>query len=222
MTDFTKRADRQLMNAHRTGVWVLSSALALLFGALGLTARGAAPAPQSLPAVWSPHALIVDLNSLPRAYNCRELWYRVRGVLLTIGADPESAKVVPYQCNSRSPSVEVQFALPETLKPDQGRLAEFEALEQTVTLGPGHPESLDRSDCELLRQIREQLLSQLPLKILGPGLECAGKSAGKTPYALQVRALRAADAGAPSQVATNSGPKPAGAAAVTSGTHPPS
>src|ERR1700753_2209419 len=78
------------------------------------------------PAVWQRHALIVDLQSLPRRYTCDELWYKFRDVLLAVGASSRM-KIMPYECGAQagehaySPKVELDFKTPSTLSGDQKR-----------------------------------------------------------------------------------------------------
>jgi hypothetical protein len=81
---------------------------------------------------------------LPQRYSCDDLWYRFRVILLSIGANP-NLKVVPYHCDSRSPKVQLQFSLPEPVNGAQARFADLRAVNDTITLEPGHL-------CRLTRQ----------------------------------------------------------------------
>ena len=143
--------------ASATGVGLLS--VLAIFGA----ARAATPQSPT-PAVWIPHAIIVDLD-LPKRYSCDDLWYRFRVILLSIGANPD-LKVVPYQCDSQSPKVQLQFSLPEPVNGAQAQFADLRAVNDTITLEPGHPMPLDAADCELVRQIKDELLTELPVRVL--------------------------------------------------------
>ena len=89
------------------------------------------------PAVWSRHALIVDLHDLPRRYTCDELWYKFKDVLLAIGAAPQM-RILPYRCERRvgamaySPKVELDFSLPRILSVENAGGATLEVVPKDV------------------------------------------------------------------------------------------
>jgi hypothetical protein len=169
-------------HASANGVGLLS--VLVVFGA------ACAATPQSpTPAIWIPHAIIVDLD-LPKRYSCDELWYRFRGILLSIGANPD-LKVVPYQCDSQSPKVQLQFSLPEPVDRPHARFADLQAVNDTITLEPGHPMPLEAADCELVRQIKDELLTELPVRVLSAELSCAAAPTTHTRFRLSLQALRA-------------------------------
>lgn len=146
------------------------------------------------PAQWRSWDLLVDLQNLPRAYTCNELWYRFHDVLLALGARPEM-RITTFHCgttaaqSTRSPSVQLQFQLPSVLSAADARYADFSAVSATVLLKPGEPHSLTADDCELLRQINTTLLPALPVHVMRASLECQGASGARRPYALRVQAL---------------------------------
>jgi len=153
--------------------------------------RAATPASPPVPAVWERHALIVALTGLPRSYDCREVWYRFRGLLLAIGAEPDSVSVTAYHCPGPSPSAELQFALPGALPARQRGLADFQAIPTAVTVAPGSPAHFESGDCEFVRQLRDELLSSLPLKVDGPPLSCgAAPARGQLAYQLRIHSLQ--------------------------------
>ena len=56
------------------------------------------PAPGSgSPAQWRTYDLLIDLQQLPRSYSCTQLWYKLRDVLLDIGAR-RYMLIEPYAC----------------------------------------------------------------------------------------------------------------------------
>lgn len=170
------------MHASGTGVGLLS--VLALFGA----SRAATPQSPTA-AVWIPHAIIVDLD-LPKRYSCDELWYRFRAILLSIGANPD-LKVVPYQCDSQSPKVQLQFSLPEPVNGPQARFADLRAENDTITLEPGYPTPLDAADCELVRQIKDELFTELPVRVVSAELSCAAAPAAHTRFRVSLQVLRA-------------------------------
>jgi hypothetical protein len=158
------------------------SAARLLLPTVLLAAGGqaAATAPAaSLPAQWRSYDILLDLQGLPRTYSCDELWYRVRDVLLALGARAYMT-LTPYDCGTtrsgeaRSPRVHARFQLPYVLKGADTRYAEISVHEQPVQLAPGSPRSLQPQDCELVRQLQGTLLAGLPLQVGHAQFNCSG------------------------------------------------
>lgn len=145
--------------------------------------------------------MIVDLNDLPKQYGCDDLWYRFRDVLLSVGARSD-LKVFPYQCNTRSPRVHLQFSLPKVVSGADVKYASLEAASETIRLEAGHPRSLDVSDCALLQQIKDTLLPALPLRVVGYRLTCVAPTASHRPFYLSVQTLSPASQ-TPRQVAAH-------------------
>jgi hypothetical protein len=164
-------------------------AVVALLAAVTAPAIATELASPAVPAIWSRRAVIVDLTDLPRVYSCDELWYRFRAVLLAIGAQSDSTNIMPYNCTSRSPSVEMQFALPRGLPRAETKLADFRAAEKTVTLQPGQPAPFDASDCELMQQIEDEFLSTLPLTIVSVDTTCRPRRHRPESYRVQLEAL---------------------------------
>src|SRR5438105_1886663 len=124
----------------------LATLVALLALATGAPAR-AATQDASQPAVWAPHALIVDLRNLPKHYTCDDLWYKFRDVLLAMGARPDM-KILPYRCaghagsQAYSPKVELQFSMPRTVSGADVKWADLRVIAKPVHLQPGAPAHL--------------------------------------------------------------------------------
>jgi hypothetical protein len=169
--------------------------VSLLTAAL-LGSRPAAAAPPQLgrPAQWRSYDIIVDLHNLPTRYSCDDLWYKFHDVLLALGARPD-LKIVTYRCGPRSgelaksPSVQLRFSVPELLSPKEARWADIDAAPQTVRLTPGQPGSLHDSDCELLRQMKDQLLTALPERVISFNLACAAPRSARWPFNVTVQTL---------------------------------
>ena len=144
-------------------------------------------------AAWRPFDVLVDLHGLPAAYTCTELWYRFHDVLMAIGARPYP-KIDTFRCgntaatSSRSPSVQLQFELPDALPPSLAQYADVTVEHATVALGPGKLPSFTGADCELLRQMNARLLAALPVRVLGT-LSCPAPGAAAERFALRVQAL---------------------------------
>jgi hypothetical protein len=163
---------------------------AVLFVALALipASRAVAEDTPPKPAFWAPHNIIVDLENLPKRYSCDDLWYRFHDVLLSIGARADT-QIVPYQCNSRSPRVHLQFSLPKTLSGSEVKYASLQATPRTVRLEAGQPRSFDASDCELLRQIKTTLLPALPVRVLSYRLTCVAPTSSHRRFYVSLQGL---------------------------------
>jgi hypothetical protein len=149
-----------------------------------------------LPAQWRSYDILLELQALPRTYSCDELWYRVRDVLLALGARAYMT-ITPYDCGTthggaaRSPRVQARFQLPYVLNGADTRYAELNARAQAVRLAPGSPRSLQAQDCELVRQLQGELLAALPLHADTAEFNCNG---AQQSYALTIEAATAASA----------------------------
>jgi hypothetical protein len=154
-------------------------ALLLLLPAIGTgqTVATTAPATTPTPAEWRSYDLLLEFHALPRTYSCDELWYRVRDLLLQLGARAYMT-ITPYDCGStrggeaRSPRVEVKFQLPEVLSGTATRYAEIAVRERAIRLAAAAPSSLQASDCELMRQMQDMLLAAVPVHVTASAFHC--------------------------------------------------
>jgi hypothetical protein len=147
------------------------------------------------------HMVQVQLSNLPKNYSCYDLWYRFREVLQKIGARPDW-KITTQGCvfsgntRARSPLVELVFYFPEALPPAQAKWSDVKAVPSTVSLEPGRaPNSLDKSDCELVKQIKDALLPALPVQVLDARIDCSSSTDAKHPYKVSIQTLIAVPAG---------------------------
>ena len=176
------------------------------------TAALAAPTPVGQPAVWTPHDLIVGFDHLPKVYSCDDLWYKFRDVLRAIGARPDM-RILAYQCGKKlgqqaySPQVHVHFYIPQAVGHSQARWADVHVISRTVHLGPGHPASITSSDCELLRQMKDDLLVALPDRVLNFNLACEAPTT-RWPFGVSVQALTPVAGQARVAATTAPAPKP--------------
>jgi hypothetical protein len=176
----------------RNSLLLIASFLVTAF-VIWSVATAAAPAP-GRPAQWRSHDIIVDLHNLPTRYTCDDLWYKFHDVLLALGARPDM-KILTYRCGPQlgkladSPSVQLQFSLPELLDAGQARWADIDVTARNVRLSPGHPGSLRDSDCVLLRQIKDKLLAALPEQVISFNLACAAPKSARWPFNVTVQAL---------------------------------
>jgi hypothetical protein len=140
----------------------------------------AAPAPAApRPALWRTFDMIVNLQNLPRTYTCNELWYEFHGILQRLGAWPYSVNILPYNCSPtasgymKSPDVQVGFQLPFFLQGAAAKGAPAQAVERTIRLSPGQPQTLHAADCQLMQQISQTLLASLPISVDEQHFDCS-------------------------------------------------
>jgi hypothetical protein len=150
-------------------------------GFIGTTAAASAvpkSAPAGRPALWRTYDMIVNLQNLPRTYTCNQLWYEFHGILLRLGAWPYSIDILPYRCSPtpsgylRSPNVEIRFQLPIFLH-GAVKSAPSQAIERSVRLSPGEPKTLQTSDCQLLQQIEQMMLTSIEARVVADHFDCA-------------------------------------------------
>jgi hypothetical protein len=177
-------------------------ALVALLGALDMgntaSAQAAAVAQQ---AVWARHDIVIRLRNLPKRYSCDDLRYKFHDVLLSLGARPDM-RILASQCKQkgsegrRSPRVHLTFDTPEAVQGPHVRLSEFRAITTKVYLGPGQPRSLDASDCELMRQMKDSWIATLPDRVIDYHMPCGAAPSPQDPatrFSLSVEALTPAD-----------------------------
>jgi len=153
-----------------------------------LTGVGPAVA-AAAPAAWTPHELIIDLHDLPKHYSCDELWYKFRGLLLTLGAR-QDMEILPYRCEANSPQVQLQFSTPRLLQGASVKWSELSAITRTVQIEPGSPEKLDSNDCVLVSQVKSSLLQYLGDPIISYRLSCdAPREAGRPAFVLTTKVV---------------------------------
>jgi hypothetical protein len=160
-----------------------------------LALGSAQAAPQvAQPAAWVAHDLNIDLHDLPRRYFCDDLWHKFHDVLLVLGARPD-LKILPVRCElaSRSPSLRLQFSLPELVKPTATARTVIDAAAATIRLEPGHPAALQEADCELMRQMKDKLLTPLSQHIVSFSLACSAPPPRGARFNLSVQTLKAFD-----------------------------
>lgn len=164
---------------------ILASCCAVVLVASSFTATAAPPAAgkPTIWATWITRDIEIDLQDLPKLYTCNDLWYKLHGVLLAIGAR-EYMDIKPYQCGAqasgggRSPRIDVRFQTLRELTGADIRWAQTSAKRKTVRLGPGQPKILDSSDCALLSQLNGTLFSYLGTHVVETDLQCSSPEAG--------------------------------------------
>jgi hypothetical protein len=161
-------------------------------GASSTSAAQAAPPAGWMWAAWINRDIQIDLQGLPQAYTCDELWYKLHATLLAIGAR-EYMAIDRYNCGQgtsggRSPTVHLRFFTLRPVTGDQIRWANTRAIERTVILAPGEPKHLEPADCALVQQLRGTLLAYLEVPVKSARFECSTPSAHDFELSAQVLA----------------------------------
>jgi len=202
----TELAGRKRLKVSMRAVLAIFATLACVSAAYAAPAQPSSNA-TAQPAAWLQHDVIVSLHDLPKTYSCDDLWYKFRDVLLEIGARADY-KILPYDCNSRSPQVQLNFMLPQALSPSQRQYADLDATPETVELQPGKPSTLKASDCDLVSQMNSYLFTAIPLKVVSSQLSCAASAKAQPHFELSVGALTPAPESSPPLAAQPSAKSP--------------
>jgi hypothetical protein len=184
------------MTRNRAGI--IRSCLAALAAATLLSgaARASGGMRRAQPPIWAAwisRDIDLHLKNLPQVYSCDALWYKLRGVLLAIGAR-KYMSITPYSCG-RAASLHVRFQTLHVLTGADIRWANTKATYKAVRLAPGDPAKLDAGDCALLSQLAGSLFVYLDLPVVSQHLECSDPRAARRFY-LSVRALLPRPSGA--------------------------
>jgi hypothetical protein len=165
-----------------------------LLGAATFASAAAPDVPAAQPAEWRSYDLLVRLQNLPHSYSCDDLWYKLRDVLLKLGARAYMT-LTPYHCGvtgggpATSPNLELKFQLPSVLTGASTRYAQISVVDEAIRLAPGSPPSLTDKDCQLVRQLQGTLFAALPLHVTAADFKC---SEAQPSFALNVQAPIAA------------------------------
>jgi hypothetical protein len=182
-----------------------------LFGTAAANA-GADLAP--IEAIWMPQVVNFVYRTGDTAYTCSGLWQKLAGMLVYVGARP-AAPSDRLKCDDAAGTVTLQFALesPVEATPENLRaLTDFDTqdllvarlqgkelpTEQDVTRFPAAWRTLSfrdsrlqltAGDCELVRQMRRQILPKLSVEIVNEPPVCSSLLVHGGRPSMTVRAL---------------------------------
>jgi hypothetical protein len=183
--------------------------IAVLFAVLltastmtGIAKAGAANALAHVAAVWQPQIVKFEYRAGNTLYTCRSLQRKIERILLQVGAR-ERARFRRFHCGELSHIVSAEIALMTPLEAtDENlrRLTDYDSREILVARVQGQrlPGAADlqlfaaawkrmtlpgmrfgQGDCELLQQLRQQVLPKLSVRILSSNLEQCSTVLGK-------------------------------------------
>jgi hypothetical protein len=182
---------------------VRSALAATCLSALALNAMAS---DAGIEAVWKPQRVTFSFISTTTFYSCGELEHRLRSVLIVLGAHEDMVVdrrqcapdrgmslhftfMSPIEATSENVRALTTFATEEQLiarlkdikLPEAEDLRRFPAEWQSVSLSSDRRLRLRASDCELMEQIRRQLLSHLQLRKVSRRLVCSHGNFARPP-----------------------------------------
>jgi hypothetical protein len=182
---------------------VRTALAAICMGAFTLDAIASEPA---IEAVWKPQHATFSFVSLTTFYTCGELEHRLKRVLIVLGAH-EEMYVDRRQCSmDRDMRLHITFMSPveatpqnvhalTTFSTEQQLIARVKGIElpvaedlrrfpaewQAISLSNDRRLRLRGTDCELMEQIRRQLLSHLAIRDVSKRLVCSSGNFTRPP-----------------------------------------
>jgi hypothetical protein len=189
------------------------------FLAMALLLSGAVPANASdgvapIEAIWRPQVVNFVYRTRDTIYTCSGLWQKLAGMLAYVGARP-AAPSQRLRCDDVAGTVTLQFALespveatPENLRaltnfdtedmlvarlqhrelPSAADIARFPAAWRTLSFRDSRLQ-LTAGDCELVRQMRRQILPKLSVEIVNEPPVCSSLLVHGGRPSMKVRAL---------------------------------
>lgn len=186
---------------------------AVMVLALLLTNAGAANAEGTIAAAWHPQFVKFEYRAGGTFYMCRSLQRKVERILLQVGARGP-VRFMRLYCGDLSPVVSAEIALMipiEATEENIRRLTDFDSKQVLIARlqGKSLPAAADlplfpaawrtvslsemkftRGDCELLQQLRQQVLPKLSVRIVSDNLQqCSSVFARSAAPRLVVQAL---------------------------------
>ena len=193
--------------------------LGILVGLAALLSSAFAAAETSsdsgVDAVWKPQRLAFEYRGYSTLYNCRSLERKLHDILLSIGAR-EDLRVSGYACDEQISvaSFEIVFHSPVEATPENvlalttydsqdeliarargetlasaADLPRFPAVWKTVSFARDRELKLQPGDCELMQQVRRQILTRMSVRIVADRILCSPAFGNIGPPRLTVSAL---------------------------------
>ena len=185
----------------------------LCLGAAPALARDDNP---NIDAIWLPQVVSFTYQADDTFYSCNSLWQKVTEILTHLGAR-RTAPVDRISCDDFAHTVRLQIALESPAEatpanllamtdydsedmlvarvrgkqlPSAGDIPHFPATWTTLSLRNG-PMQLTAGDCELVHQLRKQVLPKLSVQVLNEPARCTPvlSRGGGMPPKMKVRAL---------------------------------
>jgi hypothetical protein len=177
---------------------IASTAALLLVGSVA-HAQSLPDAPV-VEAVWKPQRINFVYHGYSTLYSCSGLQEKLEKILTTVGARDDSVELRAYSCDDQLSTARFEIALasPVEATPENvealtsydsrdelvarvrsERLASAEDLERfpavwkTISFARSREMKLDPGDCELVLQLRRQILQRMSVQIVNDRVQCS-------------------------------------------------
>jgi hypothetical protein len=174
---------------------------------------------ESVEAVWKAQQVNFEYRGYSTAYSCRSLEDKLELILRTVGAR-EDVQLRSYACDEQIGIARFQISLQSPVVaseqnvreqtthdakgelvarvkgeklPSAADLPRFTAVWKTVSFARDPRMRLERGDCELVQQLRRQILPRMSVHILKDNVRCSSSMGNIGPPRLTVSALVPAD-----------------------------
>ena len=170
---------------------------------------------ETIEAVWKPHIIAFEYRGYNTIYSCRELAKTLEAILESIGArDDIRARGLACDDASGTARFQIVFHAPIEATPEnvhaltqydsedalvariQGQrlpsaedLERFPAVRKTVAFARNRKLRLTGGDCELVQQVRRQILTRMAVEIVSDNVRCSMAFGNIGPPRLTVSAL---------------------------------
>ncbi len=150
--------------------------------------------PQTQPAVWTPKETQFVSMGFTTLYSCDGLRDKVQAILLDLGARKDDLKVREYGCSapegrpSRVAGVSIKMSV-LTPATDAQSPSVVPAYWKTVELRGNGSRYLDPGDCELVDQVRQQVLPLFTTRNVEADIHCTPHQLSPTGPVLKVEVL---------------------------------
>ena len=172
----------------RTGLQLL---IGMVFTCLALAARA-----ETTPAMWKEKEFKFAYHGFTTNYSCEGLKYKVRMILAQLGAR-SNPQIRTTGCEIGGgvavfPRLHIRAAFPEALPAGKDDVQSFAAQADVVTLSPGRPHGLEMGDCELVEQLRYNVIAEIGSRMLADKTGCVPHQSNLGRPYLQFEILRPA------------------------------
>ena len=194
--------------------------LALLWLLPATAAVANSPADENVTAIWKAQKLSFEYRADSTVYSCRSLQDKLVMILRTVGAREdvqlhgfvcdEQLGIARFQVSMKSPVIASEENVREATEHDSkdqliarvsgeklasaAGLERFPAVWKTVSFARDRNMRLERGDCELVQQVRQQILPRMSVRVVRDTVRCSSSLGNIGPPRLTVSALvRAAD-----------------------------
>ena len=190
-----------------------SLALLLLIPVTAAVANS--PTDQSVTAIWKAQQVSFEYRGESTVYSCSSLQDKLVMILRTMGAREdvrlhsfvcdEQLRIARFQVSMKSPVIASEENVREATEHDSKDqlvarvsgeklasatdLERFPAVWKTVSFARDRGMRLERGDCELVQQVREQILPRMSVRVVKDKVRCSSSLGHIGPPRLTVSAL---------------------------------